>query len=439
MARFCQTCHDAQDNDPPSKQGVRIRASVFFDGTLNSRTNTSLGKPDSKSWLGSYDSYKDDYSNVSKLEEVLLLPHKGYDLSNHFYIEGIGTKDGESDSFKGYALGIGDTGIDAKAKKGIDDIYKFITERMSKDVPITCIHLDSFGFSRGAAAARYFIHQAIYNSDTALKERLAHDGFTVGEVKTRFVGLFDTVSYYGGIDNLHLNAVQHAEKVVQLAAAEEHRTNFSLKNIKSAVNAGVGLQIFLPGVHSDIGGGYDSELDKKEENWELLLIENPVLVDPIMPAFRPFFANSTVKREYRWMITQGWYQKQELKKSFTSLIGNRSPIPNTYALIPLQMMAKYAKEWALDFDISRYSVPPTLAGIDKILKDYAASHGNASQPSDWINNVTDEIRKLRGIYLHFSARYNGTILKGALIEANAPNWSTGDPETGQRQRIIQDG
>ena len=428
MARFCQTCHDAQDNDPPSKQGVRIRASVFFDGTLNSRTNTSLGKPDSKSWLGSYDSYKDDYSNVSKLEEVLLLPHKGYDLSNHFYIEGIGTKDGESDSFKGYALGIGDTGIDAKAKKGIDDIYKFITERMSKDVPITCIHLDSFGFSRGAAAARYFIHQAIYNSDTALKERLAHDGFTVGEVKTRFVGLFDTVSYYGGIDNLHLNAVQHAEKVVQLAAAEEHRTNFSLKNIKSAVNAGVGLQIYLPGVHSDIGGGYVD--GSNEADWKLLLINVDANPDNVYYMPNSGDITVTVNREYQWMIEHGWYYQAELQKDDVSLTGNRSSIHNTYARIPLQMMAKYAMELALSFDISQYNVPPDLAEIDAMLKGYAVSKGNASQASDWFNNVTPQLQALRHQYLHFSANYG---------ISNAPNWSTGDPITGQRQRIIEDG
>jgi hypothetical protein len=45
-------------------------------------------------------------------------------------------------------------------------------------------------------------------------------------------------------------------KVVHLAAANEHRVNFSLTDTASSLDAGKGYELVLPGVHSNIGGSY---------------------------------------------------------------------------------------------------------------------------------------------------------------------------------------
>ncbi|HJV33667.1 MAG TPA: hypothetical protein VJ604_01260, partial [Geomonas sp.] len=63
--------------------------------------------------------------------------------------------------------------------------------------PIECLHLDCFGFSRGAAAARNFIHAAILRHEDTLKDRLQSSDHRVSAVKVKFAGLYDTVASHG--------------------------------------------------------------------------------------------------------------------------------------------------------------------------------------------------------------------------------------------------
>ena len=84
------------------------------------------------------------------------------------------------------------------------------------------------------------------------------------------MGLFDTVSSYGFFYNLNsgfVNAIikdnvkelklsipPSIPKVVHRVAVNEYREHYALTNIKSADNRGI--EIYLPGAHSDVGGGY---------------------------------------------------------------------------------------------------------------------------------------------------------------------------------------
>lgn len=222
--------------DPP-RRSVTVRASLFFDGTLNNRANTRTyargTAAQREGWADT--SYANDFSNVSKLEEVLQVPHAGFDHSFKFYIEGIGTFDGRSDSTYGAATGMGDYGVVAKVERGLARCVRSIRAEIPRDTTIRQIVLDAFGFSRGAAAARHFVHKAL-NVGDRLAQRLSAVGYTVGSVIVRFVGLFDTVASYGTVHSndtadLNLDAIRAAEKVVQLAAGEEHRVNFRLTNI----------------------------------------------------------------------------------------------------------------------------------------------------------------------------------------------------------------
>ncbi|MBV6881793.1 hypothetical protein AXA65_17090 [Chryseobacterium sp. FP211-J200] len=93
------------------------------------------------------------------------------------------------------------------------------------------------------------------------QQQLKSEGIKVNHINVRFLGLFDTVSSYGlfhdnDVQDLSLDAVNKAQKVVQLAAADEYRKNFALTNIK---NAGFkGIELYLPGVHCDVGGAYNN-------------------------------------------------------------------------------------------------------------------------------------------------------------------------------------
>ncbi len=412
----------------PGKPPVTVRVSLFFDGTLNNRTNTGLRvtKKATASQLEST-SFLNDYSNVAKLEWALKPAIPGYDFSQKIYVEGIGTDDGNTDSLAaGASTGTGDTGIVAKVDRGLQAAIDSIQLLVASDVPITYIHLDSFGFSRGAAGARHFVNKAL-KGKTALKTRLEASGYTVGSVKFRFTGLFDTVASYGAkhsndTSELNLDAIVAVDKVVQLAAAEEHRVNFRLTNINSA--GAKGKQFFLPGVHSDIGGGY---VDMEGDSVQLLDIDSV--------GWNSKEQKAAIARERQWAVAQGWYHTDELAETTTwnEIDANRPMIRNTYSRIPLQMMAKFATELGLVFgpDLQKkYWIPPDLSKVNAFLESYVAG-GGTSKSSDWFHKVTPMLFSLRHSYLHFSATY-GDI-------ANAPQWSNGDPITGTRERIIQNG
>lgn len=212
---------------------VRIRVAVFFDGTLNNRTNVGLGPQG----MDRGDSYIGALTNVAIMEKYYEANCK-YDYCFSVYVEGVGTTDEEEDSLIAAALGIGSTGIIGKVQVGISKIIHNIRENIKISRPIDCIHVDAFGFSRGAAAARNFVYQTLCEEET-LKLKLESEGYRVNEIKIQFVGLFDTVASFwidhsNDTDQLHLDAIKHAEYVLQLAAADEHRKNFPLTNVDSA-------------------------------------------------------------------------------------------------------------------------------------------------------------------------------------------------------------
>lgn len=94
-----------------------------------------------------------------------------------------------------------------------------------------------------------------------------------------FLGLFDTVgSFYApgndddGDFNLNLSP-ESAQKVVQLTAYHEIRQNFPLTSIHGANSQSAHfLEIPMPGVHSDIGGGYENPDHQRLINFERFTI-----------------------------------------------------------------------------------------------------------------------------------------------------------------------
>lgn len=413
----------------PEKQPVRIRASLFYDGTGNNRVNVGLG-----SEYSSDDSYANGLSNIARLEYTGL-DGVGPTMDEHFtvYTEGIGTTDRESDSNVGMALGTGGTGIPAKVERGINEAISQIRSIMSSYSRIEQLHIDTFGFSRGAAAARHCVWKCMQEAGKTLKARLEGLGVQVGEVVVKFVGLYDTVASYGmrhsnDTAELHLDAISIAEKVVQLAAAEEHRVNFRLTNIRSA--GGKGREIFLPGVHSDVGGGYADTED--EVDWQLFDLD---------VAWLNAKEKAAITRERQWLVASGWYRADELAPTnfWNEVKATRRDISNDYSCIPLRLMAEFARENGVPLSVALEVQNPlsdALATANSEIRAYIA-RGGRSSPGDWFrtNPALDPPWHvaLRHDYLHFSARY------GTMLGANAPQWSDGGPVEGRRMRIIQDG
>jgi hypothetical protein len=128
--------------------------------------------------------------------------------------------------------------------------------RGSEELP-AIINMNVYGFSRGSAAARYFVHLVKTERDTYAPKWKGKN------VRVNFVGLFDTVSSYGGnfsndVSDLHLNFEDGAvQRVVHLVAGDEYRENFASTTIASAGDKG--YELTMPGAHSDVGGGYNAD------------------------------------------------------------------------------------------------------------------------------------------------------------------------------------
>jgi uncharacterized protein (DUF2235 family) len=316
---------------------VNFRICIYFDGTLNNRTNVKLGK------LGNIkdDSYRCELSNVAKLIKYWTEDNKA-NFSFSIYVEGIGTRDNNTDDIEGSGTGMGKTGIIAKVESGIKQIIEEIDVRMNSLKNIGYIYFDTFGFSRGAAAARHFVHVMLLNDGNSFQSRLVSKGYTVSSVKSKFVGLFDTVASYGldyddNTEQLGLNSIKSAEYTVQLVAAEEHRKNFRLTNIRSAGKKG--MQIYLPGAHADVGGGYNETDEANEIDRQIFDLDRAFgLTDADKAAF---------VRERNWLLTSGWYRNNEIHEvSFwNELKVSRFGIKNSYSRILVDPLVKTKRGW----------------------------------------------------------------------------------------------
>ena len=110
-----------------------------------------------------------------------------------------------------------------------------------------------FGFSRGAALARKFVSTLLANESAR---------------EVSFLGVFDTVAAMDGIffrgdiassDVLFEDGTLHdgVKRAVHLLALDEERVPFTPTHInRDRENPSRITEIWMPGVHSDVGGGY---------------------------------------------------------------------------------------------------------------------------------------------------------------------------------------
>ncbi len=132
---------------------------------------------------------------------------------------------------------------------------------------LVSIAIDVFGFSRGGAQARVFC--------SWLAELLENDCLCGVPVTLRFLGIFDTVASVGvandtlpyNLSNGHsawaqpeaLRISPKIKQCVHYVAMHENRASFPLESARGPdghlpPNC---VQYLLPGMHSDVGGGYE--------------------------------------------------------------------------------------------------------------------------------------------------------------------------------------
>ncbi len=206
---------------------------------------------------------------------------------------------------EGLGLGVGTTGVMAKTRIVSEMIEKLVyafSVGIKKEVNL---HFDLFGFSRGATTARafnYAINSADDESKAADFEMITgvnqsylkkSNNTHLKSIEVRFMGIYDTVSSIGvfhnkfgeilnkhkdkifkseernfeytkfnkslfhedNVNNFGLYATDKVTQVVHICALDEVRQNFALVDIQSSIDKEKGKEIFLPGCHTDIGGG----------------------------------------------------------------------------------------------------------------------------------------------------------------------------------------
>ena len=313
----------------------------------------------------------------------------------------------KDDLMEGPAFGLGEAGIITRVKRAIELMVQKIKENLKDKQVIGTLTVDVFGFSRGAAAARNFVHEITmqsylpkldeesstaydhnnnmvsgeYSKDGALLPPhgwlgylLTEAGITFDNLVIRFAGLYDTVPHFGLIQSndrqdLGLDNVMYANYTVHLVAGDEHRKNFSLVDIscitgkRGGGRAKKGIELYLPGVHCDVGGSYEE--GRPEPN------------DPLNYSFSEDF----IDKDLNWLIDNGWYTKDQVTKSFDGfqyfLKGNRNYLSNQYSFIPLHMMLDFAVKLEVGFK----------AAVLKSDYKFTQFAGNANYQGQWPDNV----------------------------------------------------
>lgn len=396
-----QSPRQEKERDEPVQE-IKVRVMLFFDGTLNNRTNVEQREKQTEVYeqhqgVGSYENGR---SNIALLESLVTEDSEGYDAVVSVYTEGAGTEDFQEDRTLGYALGVASTGVRRKTEKGISTVVTQLEKKLSSQTEkfvLKTVDVDCFGFSRGAATARYCIHQLTDEGGEPLQERLEDRQLPTEAVTINFVGLFDTVSSHGlfffnDVAALKLDAIHQANKVIQLEAAEEYRRNFSLTTIKSA--GGKGKRICLPGAHSDVGGGY---IDGPEDQIVFVGTREELLSD------------------YRWLKEHGWYREDQLevvpsrRPQTHKIRGQREHIKSTYSRIPLDIMRQCMEEESIQFEPGfmdkSTQIPSDATHLSELKQLIMATIDSPeiSSPETW-QRKDPLLNIVRNHYFHMSAR-----------------------------------
>ncbi|MCC5809366.1 MAG: type VI secretion system PAAR protein [Ectothiorhodospiraceae bacterium] len=177
----------------------------------------------------------------------------------------------------GSAFAVGHSGASERIREALDEVVQAMGDPDYYDWVV----LDVFGFSRGAALARHFVNVI---NDAVPTRWHPHDWPFQLPMEVRFVGLFDTVaSLYIPRNNhtfdfnINLGAGS-AQRVVHLTAAHEVRANFPLSSLADANGSLPGnfTEHSLPGVHADLGGGYENPNPETGENVEWIPLRRHV-------------------------------------------------------------------------------------------------------------------------------------------------------------------
>lgn len=416
----------------------------------------------------------------------------------------------EKININGLGFGLGKTGVVALVSKAVFYITNYINSIKGEFQGKVTIHFNIFGFSRGSACSRLFAYIASRNKKEKLKEREKEfaDFYAKGlydEINKRipfledeeytkvvdFLGIYDTVASIGFLkqkdgyvnpkriaysqmpnykDNWHYknvneygmystsskyNESHNIKNICHICAMDEYRENFALTDLGETISSNA-VEIFIPGCHSDVGGGYydaDEEQEIFLENYhnKRALIEETKSntsqervkkerVNHFISDFpyQPYVGESGKEKFSSTLFKIGWIDENWNKstRKMITILGKEVPctirvvdsdktikfkrnVLAGYSNIPLRMMRQYAE--------SRLLTPPIPSPFYlKLFNDNKIFNEEYPVPNDLIvmnNKILEIIKKdnrgkrlwlhpnnykaLRMNYLHFTSTETG--------------------------------
>jgi uncharacterized protein (DUF2235 family) len=218
---------------------------ICFDGTCNHPTDARQ----EREWFGLGEIEDSSITNIVKLHLFLggNLLNTAWNAGQHsFYYSGIGTYGNHLQRLFNVVFAPENLDVGRIVRKAREDLAS-VWEKGD------AVHL--FGFSRGAALARRFASILLHKGLPGIQETPS----------IRFLGVFDTVASLG-LPNLddeekpvsdvvfeNHTVAANVQEAIHLVSLDENRIAFqpTLMNMDQRVT-----EIWFPGAHSDIGGGF---------------------------------------------------------------------------------------------------------------------------------------------------------------------------------------
>ncbi|MDO5642720.1 MAG: DUF2235 domain-containing protein [Paracoccus sp. (in: a-proteobacteria)] len=388
----------AEAGDSPTDTAVMgcgmLRIGVFFDGTGNSRDHADLvGSPgiDVESWHTNVDLLERIYKKSDSTEDITVAGQQRKIRYFSHYLRGIGVAiDGSTTTF-GMSMGRGEEGVAARVEQAMNELRLLIDTNVG-DVQPCDIWFDTFGFSRGSAAARDF-------SNSILDAELTY-GSARCEVK--FLGIYDTVSSVGNaypwnranpgswhemnIRSQREDAINPsttrpiAEKIVHITAKDEVRYDFPLALAHRET------RIQVVGAHSDIGGGYHPGGDTSTFTYEWS--DFPGVLDFYLDRWIGVGGENAFETE-----AVAWNALGERRIGTVTLT---TRVQHGLQFVTLRLMHDNAVSAGVPFK----PLPAVIDGYDVSMNSELMDYYLALSAG----NVPDEMeRSIRGKYAHFSA------------------------------------
>ncbi|MGS4344558.1 T6SS phospholipase effector Tle1-like catalytic domain-containing protein [Myroides odoratus] len=328
---------------------------VFFDGTGNNQTN-SLNDP---AKFG-------NITNISKLLDACVVPDR-------VYIEGVGTRNNMDDSVWAKATGenpIGSNGYSYGDK--LEKATGFLSAYRAQ-YPDDDIQLVIYGFSRGATLARDFAKKALAFPNVSIKFLGIYD--TVVSLLFQSPKIHFTTQEMEKIDQiLHLTAINEARGYFPLTSIQVKNGGSELVTIQNKVDGNKVKEIFVPGAHADVGGGYTAGAEKLYLNGAM---KNPddLMVDweIIQNTVRDHFENDAQNRIWKSLV--GSNVTIEGTDTSANMLTRRDQVAIDMSYVYFEVMASYSNTFSNStiFDFTPSAFSADLAKLKNDILQYIQS------------------------------------------------------------------